>query len=209
MLCPQVPDREHARLQRLRALDLLDGPAESAIDAFTRVATRMTGMPIGLVSLVDHDRQWFKSAVGCIPQGSQTPREVSFCGHAILQPALFEVEDARLDPRFRNNPLVTGHPRVVHYAGAPLALPGGEHIGTLCVIGHAPGRLDERGRELLGELAGMLTSHLLLRERERAACRNAITEVFAAVPVRPPHAVRRAVRHVDALRRQLQQELAA
>ncbi|AEG91490.1 ATP-binding protein [Ramlibacter tataouinensis] len=165
MQSPPVPDDEERRLRRLRRLDLLDTGPEAVLDAITELAASLTGMPIALISLVDRDRQWWKSAVG-LPQGGGTPRGISFCGHAIGGEGLFEVEDARGDQRFAGNPLVAGEPHVVHYAGMPLVMPDGERIGTLCVIGDRPGRLDERGREALARLARNVVNVLLLRESE-------------------------------------------
>ncbi|WP_236589845.1 ATP-binding protein [Ramlibacter aurantiacus] len=122
-------------------------------------------MPIALISLVDSDRQWFKSAVG-LQQGDETARDVSFCGHAILQPQLFEVEDARADLRFHDNPLVLEAPNVAHYAGMPLVMPSGEAVGTLCVLSPRPGRLTGEQRRLLSELARGVVDVLLLRQDE-------------------------------------------
>lgn len=164
---------EQSRLQRLYSLDLLDAPAEAAIDAFTALACSVTGMPTALVSLMDHDRQWFASSFGCIPQGSEAPLDVSFCTHAIQSDDIWEVEDALLDDRFCRNPLVVGPPHVVHYAGVPLVMPGGERIGTLCVIGHKPGRLRESDRLLMRGLATTLVGFLIVREKERAQTRAA------------------------------------
>ncbi|MFD0669752.1 hybrid sensor histidine kinase/response regulator [Ramlibacter sp. MAHUQ-53] len=167
MLAPPVPEDEARRLERLRRLGLLDTGAEAVLDSFTDLAASVTGMPIALISLVDSDRQWFKSARG-LPQGGQTPREVSFCGHAVAAgDELFEVEDATCDPRFQDNPIVTGALRVVHYAGVPLVMPGGERIGTLCVIDDHPGRLDPRTARILTQIARSVVSVLLLRESER------------------------------------------
>ncbi len=167
MQAPPVLENEPQRLHRLQQLGTLDTGAEAILDAFTELAASITGMPIALITLVDQDRQWFKSAVG-LTQGSQTPRAISFCGHAIAGEGLFEIEDARLDPRFADNPLVTGSPLVTHYAGAPLVMPGGERIGTLCVIGDRPGRLDERARQHLLKMAQNVVRVLLLRENERS-----------------------------------------
>ncbi len=160
-----LPD-DAPRLHRLRSLGLLDTPAEAVLDGFTRLAAVVTGMPIALISLVDEDRQWFKSAVG-LPQGAQTGRDVSFCGHAIAQDGLFEVTDATRDPRFHDNPLTTGSPHVVHYAGVPLEMPGGERIGTICVIDQQPGSLSLPHREFLAELARNIVHVLLLREDDQ------------------------------------------
>jgi signal transduction histidine kinase/ActR/RegA family two-component response regulator len=156
---------EAARLERLRRLRLMDTAGEAVLDGFTEMAAAICGLPISLVSLVDDRRQWFKSAVG-IPQGLETPRELAFCAHAIQQSDLFEVSDARVDERFRSNPLVTGSPHVVHYAGVPLVMPEGERIGTLCVINHSPGRLSDSQRECLSRLAKNVVNVLLLREQQ-------------------------------------------
>ena len=123
------PVNEVIRLERLRRLRIMDTAAEAVLDGFTETAAAMCGSPISLVSLVDERRQWFKSAVG-LPQGGETPREVAFCAHAIEQDELFEVPDARLDPRFKDNPFVTGPANVVHYAGMPLLMPEGERAGS-------------------------------------------------------------------------------
>ncbi len=164
---PVLPFDEPQRLQRLRRLGLLDTGAEAVLDGFTELAASVTGMPIALISLIDEDRQWWKSAVG-LPQGGGTPRALSFCGHAIAAgPGLFEIEDARLDPRFADNPIVLGPPQVTHYAGVPLVMPGGERIGTLCVIDAKPGRLAPQARDILARLARSIVDVLLLRESER------------------------------------------
>ncbi|MEY2801811.1 MAG: hypothetical protein RL513_1396, partial [Pseudomonadota bacterium] len=166
MQCVNIQETETRRLRRLHRLGLLDTEAESVLDNFTQLAARLTDLPIALISLIDSDRQWFKSAIG-LPQGAQTPREIAFCHHAICSDEFFEVEDARQDPRFADNPLVRGEPKIAHYAGSPLVMPGGERIGTLCVIGDKPGRLDARTRDLLVALSRGIVSVLLLRESER------------------------------------------
>ncbi|MBE7941552.1 MULTISPECIES: ATP-binding protein [Ramlibacter] len=173
MFAADLPVHEQARLTRLRQLELLDTAAEDVLDGFTRMAARLTGMPIALISLVDADRQWFKSAVG-LQQGMQTPREHAFCDQAIRGQSVFEVSDARQDPRFACNPLVTGQPHIAHYAGAPLVMPGGEAIGTLCVIDSQPGQLGPQDRELLAQLARNVVQVLLLREADRKLAREQI-----------------------------------
>lgn len=127
-----MPADEADRLNALRALLLLDTPPEERYDRLVRFAAEQLGMPIALLTLVDGQRQWFKSRVGL--EAPQTPRDVSFCGHAIMKSEVFIVEDASSDPRFSDNPLVTGDPHIRFYAGAPLSAPSGHHIGTLCVI---------------------------------------------------------------------------
>jgi signal transduction histidine kinase/CheY-like chemotaxis protein len=167
MRAPGLPANEQQRLLRLRELALLDTAAEPMLDAFTTLASDITGMPIALISLVDADRQWFKSAVG-LAQGGETPRSVSFCGHVVAgdDPGVFEVADALRDLRFHDNPLVTGEPRIRHYAGAPLTLPGGERIGTVCLISPQPGLLSDEHRRFLAQLSGTIVHVLLLRGQE-------------------------------------------
>jgi GAF domain-containing protein len=129
----QNPFNESPRITRLRELMVLDSAPEPLFDSIVQLASEVCGAPIALVSLVDAERQWFKANVG-LPGVNETPRDVAFCAHAIEDDALFEVPDAARDPRFRANPLVIGAPDIRFYAGAPLVLPGGERIGTLCVI---------------------------------------------------------------------------
>lgn len=136
MQAAPIPPDEAERLQALRDLCLLDTPPEERFDRVVRFAAEQLDVPIALVSLIDGDRQWFKSKVGL--ETLETGRDVSFCGHAIMQSELFVVEDARLDSRFADNPLVTGDPGVRFYAGAPLRAKNGERIGTLCVIDRVP-----------------------------------------------------------------------
>ncbi|MEJ7932224.1 ATP-binding protein [Ramlibacter sp. AN1015] len=160
---PPLADEER-RLCRLEALGLLDTEPEALLDDFTELAATATGMPIALISLIDRNRQWMKSAVG-LPQGFETPRRISFCGHAIAcDDPVFEVEDTLQDARFFDNPLVRGAPGVRHYAGVPLEMPGGERIGTLCVLGDQPGQLDQGARRLLVRLARGVERTLLQRE---------------------------------------------
>jgi PAS domain S-box-containing protein len=152
MQSPTLPPDEATRLEALRKLGVLDTPPGEAFDAIARAASLVCGMPIALISLVDGDRQWFKANVG-LTGVTQTDRDVSFCGHAILQDGVFEVSDAAEDARFADNPLVTGGPKIRHYAGAPLRLSDGSQVGSLCVIGREPGRLDEKQSEILTQLS--------------------------------------------------------
>ncbi|MEJ7931832.1 ATP-binding protein [Ramlibacter sp. AN1015] len=166
--------RERRRIARLHALDLLDTGPEPVLDRFTTLAASITAEPIALISLIDRHRQWFKAAVG-LGQGDQTSREDSFCTHAVAGDAdLLVVEDALLDERFCNKPAVLGAPHIRFYAGAPLIMPGGERIGTLCVAGPTPRRLLDRERGLLVELARAVVHTLLLRESERDVSRKFI-----------------------------------
>ncbi len=141
---------EARRLDILESLCVLDTPADPVLDGIVRAAAQLTGCPVSLVSLVDERRQWFKARHGLDVQ--QTPRELAFCAHAILQTDLFEVIDARQDARFADNPMVTGEPHVVFYAGVPLSVDG-HPMGTLCAIDHAPRELSEPQRRSLRDLA--------------------------------------------------------
>lgn len=158
------PD-ETRRLAALAALAVLDSPPEPVFDAITALAAQVCEVPIALVSLVDRDRQWFKANVG-LEGVAQTPREVAFCHHAVEQASLLEVPDALSDPRFRDNPLVTGRPDIRFYAGAPIAVAGGHAIGTVCVIDRQPRRLSVGQRQVLSGLAG-IASLALADRRQR------------------------------------------
>ncbi|RJP67495.1 MAG: GAF domain-containing sensor histidine kinase [Comamonadaceae bacterium] len=159
---------EARRLDILDSLGVVDTPADPVLDGIVRAAAELTGCPVSLVSLVDDLRQWFKARHGLDVQ--QTPRELAFCAHAILQTELFEVNDARLDTRFVGNPLVTGDPHVVFYAGVPLSVEG-HSMGTLCVIDHAPRQLSAAQRHTLIDLARAaehwLQTQLTVTEKRR------------------------------------------
>lgn len=159
MLVPGKPANEAVRIQALQYLKLLDTAPEERFDRLTRLAKRLFNVPIALVTLVDKERQWFKSCVGL--DTIETPRSVSFCGHAILRDELMLVPDAREDERFHDNPLVTGEPNIRFYAGYPLTVPSGNKMGTLCLIDTKPRDLDEEERALLRDLAGMAEQELM------------------------------------------------
>ncbi len=158
MIPPPLPPDEPDRLADLRALGILDTPAEERFDRLTRLAQDLFGVPIALVSLIDEDRQWFKSRQGL--DAAETPREVSFCGHAILGDEVFVVPDATDDPRFQDNPLVTGDPDIRFYAGAPLHTPSGHRVGTLCVIDSEPRPWTEAQGRALQDLAAVVELEL-------------------------------------------------
>ncbi|MDM0085714.1 EAL domain-containing protein [Variovorax sp. J31P179] len=139
---------EDASLAALHALKILDSEPEPEFDAIVRTAAEICGAPISLISLIDHDRQWFKANVG-LPGIAETPRELAFCAHAVLGGDLFEVPDAMQDSRFADNPLVTGPPDIRFYAGAPVLLNDGICVGTLCVMDRKPRQLSEKQRETL------------------------------------------------------------
>jgi diguanylate cyclase (GGDEF)-like protein/PAS domain S-box-containing protein len=152
MQSAQIPVDEQQRLESLRKLGILDTDAEENFDCLTRAAALVCGMPISLVSLVDAERQWFKSNYG-LGAATETSRDAAFCAHAILGDDIFEVKDTLTDLRFADNPLVIGDPGIRFYAGAPLVLSDGAHVGTLCVIGREPYVLSHTQREILVNLA--------------------------------------------------------
>ncbi|MEZ4267639.1 MAG: GAF domain-containing protein [Myxococcota bacterium] len=149
-----VSAEESTRLRALRALEILDTPDEERFDRYTRLAQRLFGTPVALLSLVDETRLWFKSAVGMGVR--EIPRQFSFCGHAILGLDVMVVQDAREDGRFERNPLVTGEPYIRFYAGAPVHAPAGEAIGNLCVIDFAPRAFSHEDLTLLATLAELV-----------------------------------------------------
>lgn len=168
---------EQARLATLDSLDLLDTPPEREFDAIVHMAQRLVGSKIALVSLVDRDRQWFKAKVGV--KINETPRELAFCAHAVAADDMMVIPDARLDDRFRDNPLVTGAPHIRFYAGVPIRagmldcpakrLP----LGTLCVIDDVPRELAASERTLLIELANLVEALITARSAAAAAVRFA------------------------------------
>lgn len=151
MLEPPLPPDEATRLATLRGLSILDTPPEPRFDCITRFAARLFDVPIALITLVDTERQWFKSRHGL--NVSETPRAISFCAHAMLGQDIMVVSDARLDERFADNPVVTGPLHVRFYAGCPLVALNGSRLGTFCIIDYQPRQLSEADLQALSDLA--------------------------------------------------------
>lgn len=158
MQTPPIPLDEAARLATLHSLEILDTPHEERFDRVTRIAQRLFDVPISLVSLVDETRQWFKSCQGL--DASETHRDISFCGHAILGDSVFVIEDATLDARFADNPLVVGQPYIRFYAGFPLKAPDGRKMGTLCIIDRKPREFSHDDTQSLRDLGRMVEQEL-------------------------------------------------
>ena len=159
MILPIIPDNELQRLAKLRALNVLDTDTEERFDRVTRLTRRIFSVPICLVTLVDAERQWFKSHQGI--EATETSRDISFCGHAINYDGIFIVNDALNDPRFCDNPLVVQEPFIRFYAGYPLTISDGFRAGTLCVIGTEPRQLTSEEIEILTDLGKMVEAELL------------------------------------------------
>ncbi len=169
--CPMkasVSEREEERLEVLRDYRILDTPPERDYDALTALAAYICNVPIALVSLVDSDRQWFKSKVGL--EACETERDISFCAHAILEEDILVIQDTHADSRFAGNPLVTSAPNIRFYAGVPLLTPEALPLGTLCVIDHEPRNLSQ---EQIRALEGLARQVVTLMELRRVSARLA------------------------------------
>ncbi len=159
---PEIPKDEAARISALKSLNILDTVTEENFDRITRMASKVFSVPVALVSLIDTDRQWFKSAVGL--EARETPRDISFCGHAILGDDIFVVPDTLEDKRFVDNPLVTNDPGIRFYAGCPLRSVNHSKIGTLCLIDRQPRQFSDEDRLMLKDLATMVEREIVLIE---------------------------------------------
>jgi two-component system, sensor histidine kinase and response regulator len=180
-----LPENETARLEALQRYAILDTFPEQEFDDLSRLAALICGTPIALVSLVDADRQWFKSKVGI--DDAETPREVAFCGHAILQREVMVVPDALADARFQGNPLVTDRPNVRFYAGAPLITQEGHALGTLCVLDRVPREITSGQKQALTALSRLVVAQIELRRsvfdqslaiRERRRAQEELDQLF-------------------------------
>ena len=158
-----LPDNEVERLAALRRYDVLDTADEQEYDDLTTMAAAICDVPISVISLIDENRQWFKSRHGIA--ATETPREDAFCAHAILRPdEIMEVRDSALDRRFAGNPLVTGGPKIRFYAGAPLLSADGAAIGTICVIDQKPRELTELQKKGLAALSRRVVAQFEMRQ---------------------------------------------
>jgi diguanylate cyclase (GGDEF)-like protein len=158
MIKAEIPKNETERLHALRTLKILDSSNEERFDRVTRMAKRIFGVSISLVSLIDKDRQWFKSKQGL--EATETPRDISFCAHAINQSGLFIIPNASEDERFFDNPLVTSAPNIRFYAGCPLRTRNGLNIGTLCLMDEKPRVMDDEDQQFLKDLGAMIEQEI-------------------------------------------------
>lgn len=160
MLAPAPPKNEKCRLASLHSLRILDTEPEERFDRVTRLAKKLFNVPIALVSLIDKDRQWFKSSIGL--NVKETPRNISFCGHTIQEDKTLIVEDTLQDKRFFDNPLVVNQPKIRFYAGHPITSPSGEKIGTLCIIDTKTRTLNHDDIISLADLATLVSDEFFL-----------------------------------------------
>lgn len=164
---------EALRLEALEAQKITDTGADENFDRIVRLACAATETPVGLISLVEDERQWFKSHIGM--EVRETPREHSFCAHSLGGEDLLVVEDATKDGRFADNPLVTCENGIRFYAGAPIRTREGFNLGTLCVIDHIPRTISARDQSLLRDMAQIVVNEMELRKR---AGSDALTGLF-------------------------------
>jgi hypothetical protein len=158
-----LPANESERLKALAEYQILDTLPEEVYDDITRIASEITGTPIALLNLIDKNRLWTKSMQGL--ELTDTPREIGFCAHAILNPDdIMVVEDTRYDDRFNDNPLTTGDPSIIFYAGVPIVDGGGHALGTLCIMDHRPRTLPDNKLMALKSLAKLVNAHFELRK---------------------------------------------
>ena len=161
MNTPEQQKSEQERLSALRSYNIMDTIEEDDYDRFTEMAALICDTPVSLITLLDENRQWFKSKKGIGVR--ETPRDIAFCHHAIQQDNLFEIPDATADSRFKENPLVTGDPNIRFYAGQPLIDAHNHNLGTLCVIDKMPRNLNAKQKRLIELLAGEVTKLIVSR----------------------------------------------
>jgi hypothetical protein len=173
---PLIPSNESERLKSLQRLNILDSPEEGRYDRITTAVAEMFDVPITLISLIDSERQWFKSKFGL--EVSETPRDISFCGHAILGSAAFVVPDTLKDSRFFDNPLVTCAPDIRFYAGQPISSPSGEMIGTLCIIDSKPRDFDVVSILMLKKIASIIELEFANKNQKSRCPESGFTNNF-------------------------------
>ncbi len=178
-----VPATETERLKALYWYQILDTTAEDIFDEVTLLASQVCEAPIAIISLVDKDRQWFKSKIGLT--ATQTPRDISFCAHTIMQNDVLEIKDALKDERFATNPLVTTDPRIRFYAGAPIRTTAGHNLGSLCVLDRVPRELNARQKESLTTLS-RIVSNLFKQRRYISELEQMLPEPEVTEAAAPP-----------------------
>jgi PAS domain S-box-containing protein len=180
---PSIPENEVERQAELNQFEILDTEPELSFDDLTILASQICETKISLISLIDNDRQWFKSRTGL--DATETPRDISWCGHAILQDELFEVPDAAEDERFKDNPLFLGEPNVRFYAGMPLVTQNGYKIGTLCVIDEKPKKLNDWQKEVLRKLSrqAVLLIESRIKEKKLSEANLKLETIVNNIPV--------------------------
>lgn len=197
-----LPANEEQRLAELTSYNVLDSAPDPVLDELTRLASQICDTPIALISLIDNERQWFKSNVGL--DATETSRSVAFCAHAILNDAILEVSDACEDPRFADNPLVTDAPHIRFYAGAPLLTPNGYALGTLCTIDQKPKILSDHQKQALATLGKAVIAHLEVRKKnEELEKTNQFKSDFLSYV---SHEVRTPLNGINTLSRLLEEE---
>lgn len=187
MKISQKPVNEEERIKSLKELQILDTALENSYEEVTWLAAQVCEVPICLISLLDETRQWFKSRHGL--NAESTSRDFAFCSHAILGRDIFEIEDSRIDERFADNPLVTGSPNVVFYAGTQLLTPNDLALGTLCVIDNKPKKLNEFQKKTLKILGNQVSHQFELRKNLHKLASAEATQAALAISVSYAHEI--------------------